>query len=57
LVNKGISAKVVKIFPRDIGVGEKYYRYSLTGGTDNGDFSLYVSVNEAAPTGTLWGPS
>ena len=57
LVNKSKTAKVVKIFPRDIGVGEKYYRYSLTGGTDNGDFSLYVSVNEAAPTGTLWGPS
>jgi hypothetical protein len=57
LVNKGTSAKVVKIFPRDIGVGENYYRYSLTGGTDNGDFSLHVSINETSPTGTLWGPS
>lgn len=56
IVNKGKTAQVVKIDPKDIGVGNQYYNYSLTGGTDNGDFSLFVSVNGVKPTGTQWGP-
>lgn len=56
IVNKGKSAQVVKVDPLNIGVGNQYYNYSLTGGTDNGDFSLYVSVNGANATGTQWGP-
>jgi hypothetical protein len=56
IVNKGKTAQVVKIDPKNIGVGNQYYNYSLTGGTDNGDFSLYVSVNGVNPTGTQWGP-
>lgn len=56
IVNKGKTAQVVKIDPKKIGVGNQYYNYSLTGGTDNGDFSLYVTVNGVKPTGTQWGP-
>jgi hypothetical protein len=56
IVNKGKSAQVVKIDPLDIGVGNQFYTYSLTGGTDNGDFSYYVSVNGEEATGTQWGP-
>lgn len=56
LVNRGKTAQVVKIDPKNIGVGNQYYNYSLTGGTDNGDFSLFVSVNGVNPTGTQWGP-
>ncbi len=56
LVNKSKTAQTVKIDPKSIGVGNQYYNYSLTGGTDNGDFSLYVSVNGVTPTGTQWGP-
>lgn len=56
IVNKGKTAQVVKIDPKNIGVGNQFYIYSLTGGTDNGDFSLYVSVNGVNPTGTQWGP-
>ena len=56
LVNRGKTALVVKIDPVNIGVGNQYYNYSLTGGTDNGDFSLNVSVNGIGPTGTQWGP-
>jgi hypothetical protein len=56
IVNKGKTAQVVKIDPKNIGVGNQYYNYSLTGGTDNGDFSLFVSVNGVNPTGTQWGP-
>ncbi len=56
IVNKGKIAQVVKIDPKSIGVGSQYYSYSLTGGSDNGDFSLLVSVNGVKPTGTQWGP-
>jgi hypothetical protein len=56
IVNKGKTAQTVKIDPKNIGVGSQYYNYSLTGGTDNGDFSLFVSVNGVNPTGTQWGP-
>jgi hypothetical protein len=56
LVNRGKTDQVVKINPGIIGVGSKYYTYSLTGGSDNGDFSLKVSVNGIGPTGTQWGP-
>lgn len=56
IVNKGKTAQVVKIDPKNIGVGNQYYGYSLTGGTDNGDFSFYVSVNGVKATGTQWGP-
>ena len=56
IVNKGKTAQTVKIDPKNIGVGNQYYNYSLTGSTDNGDFSLFVSVNGVNPTGTQWGP-
>jgi hypothetical protein len=56
LVNKGKTPQVVKIDPKNIGVGNQYYNYSLTGGSDNGDFSLFVTVNGVAPKGTQWGP-
>ncbi len=56
LVNKANTAQVVEINPGSIGVGPQYYNYSLTGGNDNGDFSLYVSVNGVSATGTQWGP-
>ncbi len=56
IVNKGKTDQTVKIDPKMIGVGNQYYNYSLTGGTDNGNFSFYVSVNGVEPTGTQWGP-
>lgn len=56
IVNRGQTEQVLKVDPKDIGVGDQYYTYSLTGGTDNGVFSYYVTVNGVAPTGTQWGP-
>jgi hypothetical protein len=56
IVNKGKTDEVVNIYSDNIGVGNQYYNYSLTGGTDNGDWSQVVSVNDAGPTGTQWGP-
>jgi len=56
VVNKGNTPQVVKINTMKTGVGDKYYNYLLAGGSDNGDFSLYVSVNGVSPKGTQWGP-
>ncbi|MBN2775177.1 MAG: T9SS type A sorting domain-containing protein [Prolixibacteraceae bacterium] len=56
IVNKGTTDRIVSIKPTDIPVGEKYYCYTLTGGSDNGDFSFYVSINDESPSGTQWGP-
>lgn len=56
IVNKGNTPQVVKIDPKNIGVGNQFYNYSLTGGNDNNGFSLFVSVNGVGPTGTQWGP-
>jgi hypothetical protein len=56
IVNKGKTDEVVNIYPENIGVGNQYYNYSLTGGTDNGDWSYFVSVNDVGPSGTQWGP-
>ena len=56
IINRGKTAQTLKIDPINIGVGTKYYSYTLTGGIDNIDSSLYVSVNGVSPTGTQWGP-
>ncbi|MDD4969381.1 MAG: T9SS type A sorting domain-containing protein [Paludibacter sp.] len=56
IVNKGKTAQTIKIVPSNIGYGSKYYSYTLSGGVDDIDSSLYVSVNGVSPTGTQWGP-
>lgn len=55
IINKGKTPQTIKIVPSN-AVGNKYYSYSLSGGADNIDSSLYVSVNSVAPIGTQWGP-
>jgi hypothetical protein len=56
VVNKGITDQVVKLLPKDFGFGEQYYVYSLRGGSDNGEFSQNVYVNENGPTNATGGP-
>lgn len=56
VVNKGTIAQVVRLLFPENQLGDYYYVYSLTGGTDNGEFSQIVYVNEQGPTGTAWGP-
>jgi hypothetical protein len=56
VVNKGTSSQVVRLNPAGYGYGNQYYLYSLTGGTDNGDFSQSVYVNGAGPTNANGGP-
>ena len=51
LVNKNTSAKTVEVVISNFHPGTNYYWYTLTGGTDNGDFSGSVSVNGNGPSG------
>ncbi|MCX7985099.1 MAG: T9SS type A sorting domain-containing protein [Bacteroidetes bacterium] len=45
----------VRIIPKDIGVGEKYYVYSLTG-AETATMPTKVAINGYQPTGSAWGP-
>ena len=55
IVNTGINNKVITISSDSIGVGEKYYLYSFTGGTED-DFSPDVFINGEGPGINHWGP-
>ena len=57
LVNTGTAAQVAIITIKNAKVGSRYYWYSLTGGTDNGEFSRKVYVNNQGPTEIAGGPS
>lgn len=56
VVNKGTSSQVISVHPANYGYGSQYYLYSLTGGTDNGEFSQSVYVNDVGPTNANGGP-
>jgi hypothetical protein len=56
IINKSSGAEVVKIDIPDYGYGERYYLYNLTGGTDNGNFSQKVNVNNHEPDNLTGGP-
>lgn len=57
IVNTGTTAHTVQISQTNLGTGERYYFHTLTGGSDNGEFSLKVFVNGTGPTLTAGGPS
>ena len=57
LVNKGTTDRVVAVSINHFPMGSKYYWYVLKGGSDNGEFSPKVYVNENTTTGTIGGPS
>jgi hypothetical protein len=56
IVNKDTTEQTISINTDSIGVGAKYYIYSFTGGTDNGDFSQNVYINGQGPDINQWGP-
>jgi hypothetical protein len=56
LVNKGSAKQVIRIDTKTLGVGQQYYIYSFTGGTDNGEFSQNVTINGYGPNTNQWGP-
>jgi hypothetical protein len=57
LVNKNKINQTAHITFNNTETGSRYYWYTLTGGTDNGDFSRRVFVNGEGPTETSGGPS
>jgi hypothetical protein len=56
VVNKGTVDQVVKLEPKNLGVGDRFYIYTLTGGADNSQFPQAVYVNDIGPTSVPWGP-
>jgi hypothetical protein len=57
LVNKGTNSQVTNVSINNFNAGKRYYYYVLTGGTDNGDFSGKVLINDNGPEGAAGGPS
>ena len=56
VVNKGTTAETAELVPSQFMYGDRIYIYSLTGGTDNGDFSQQVFVNGRGPKYPIGGP-
>ncbi len=56
LVNMGSTDQTIGLDLENINYGDRYYYYSLEGGTDDEDYSKYVYVNGAGPEDTRWGP-
>ncbi len=56
VVNKGTSGQTAELLLSRFGYGDRIYVYSLTGGTDNGDFSSQVYVNGHGPKYPIGGP-
>jgi hypothetical protein len=57
VVNKGTSSQTVQLTMNNYGYGDKFYWYSLTGGTDNGEFSRKVLVNGKTTMLAAGGPA
>lgn len=57
VVNKGTTAQIVEVDLKNYPDAKSFYRYVLTGGTDNGNFSRKVYVNGKGPTGEGGGPA
>jgi len=55
VVNKGTADKVVKLDPVGLGVGDRFYVYTLTG-IDASQWPQAVVVNNYSPTSVPWGP-
>ncbi|MFC0514750.1 alpha-L-arabinofuranosidase [Mucilaginibacter angelicae] len=57
IVNKGTATQTVSINIKNFAAGNRYYYYTFTGGTDNGEFSRKVYINGNGPDGAAGGPS
>ncbi|MEP6584568.1 MAG: alpha-L-arabinofuranosidase [Ginsengibacter sp.] len=56
LVNKSTSQEVAQVLLINTVAGDRFYWYTLTGGTDNGEFSGKVYVNGNGPAVASGGP-
>lgn len=57
LINKSRSPQVANLILDNFTAGDRFYTYTLTGGTDNGDFSRKVYVNGETSTQIAGGPA
>ncbi len=56
VVNRGTTDQTLEIKPQNFTPGDRYYMYSLVGGTDNLPFSGVISVNGIKPDYATGGP-
>ena len=56
LVNKSVVSQILEINIKNFNPGNRYYTYTLTGGSDNGEFSRKVYVNGITTTAEGGGP-
>jgi hypothetical protein len=56
LVNTSTTGADVQTSFKNFNAGNRFYWYTLTGGTDNGEFSRKVMVNGAGTSGVAGGP-
>lgn len=57
LVNKSGNPKVVEVQLQNFAKGNRFFWYTLTGGSDNGEFSRKVFVNGVTSTFASGGPA
>lgn len=57
IINKGSTAQVVKVNMQNARAGKRFYWYTLSGGSDNGEFSNKVFVNGWGPSEPSGGPA
>ena len=57
LVNKGNTPQTTSVILQNATAGNRFYWYTLVGGTDNGEFSRKVMVNGKGPTQISGGPA
>ena len=55
LMNQSSINLTVRLTPQNMGVGSRFYVYTLTG-VGAGEFPEAVAVNGFGPTGAAWGP-
>ncbi len=56
LVNTASSAQTIKLAFKNFNAGNRFYWYTLVGGTDNNGFSRKVIINGQGPSGVAGGP-
>ena len=57
VANTGTTDKTVAVTVKNFKPGTHYYWYTLTGGTDNGEFSRKLYINGDGPSGDSGGPA
>lgn len=57
IINKNNTAQTVQLTLQNFTAGSRFYWYTVSGGTDNGEFSRKVFVNGRGPSEVSGGPA